>query len=100
MALLIKSDGTREEITGAGPDGSIAWDQIKKAIGGGYVEHVVTDPDRAEGYSHIWLDEEGKNKGFPRNAAATALSVYTAWDDILSGDVLFCTEEEEDLRDV
>lgn len=94
MALLIKADGTEETIVPAGDNGRLTYDQIREAIGGGYVEHVETDPERAQGFSHIWLDEEGKMKGFPLNEKATLLSFYTMPGDMLVGDVLFCTDEE------
>jgi hypothetical protein len=94
MALLIKADGTEETIVPAGDNGRVTYDQVRELIGGGYVEHVDTDPARARGFSHIWLDEEGKMKRFPLNEEATRLSVYTMPGDMLVGDVLFCTDEE------
>ncbi|MHC4621181.1 MAG: DUF3846 domain-containing protein [Planctomycetota bacterium] len=94
MALLVKADGTREEVAGAGPDGRVTWEQIKEAIGGGMVEHIDTDPAKAEGYAHMWFDEEGKMKSFPENPEATKLSAWTAACDVLVGDVLLCTEED------
>lgn len=93
MALLIKSDGSRETIRGE-RDGKLTYEQIRKAIGGGYVEHVETDPAQAEGYTHVYLDEEGKLKSFPPNPEATKLSVFTMPNDTLVGDVLFCTDAE------
>lgn len=95
MALLIKADGTEETILPAGDDGHLTYDQIRKAIGGGYVEHVETDPDQAKGFRHIYMDEEGKLKRFPVNERATELSVWTAPGDMLVGDVIFCTDEED-----
>jgi len=95
VALLIKADGTEEQITPAGDNGRLTYDQIRKLIGGGYVEHVQTDPDKAQGNGHVYLDEEGKLKGFPHNAKATKMSVYTQPGDVLVGDVLFCTTAED-----
>jgi len=94
MALLIKADGTEETIIPAGDNGHLTYDQIRKAIGGGYVEHVETDPEQAQGFRHIYMDEEGKLKSFPLNEKATMMSAYTMPGDMLVGDVLFCTDEE------
>lgn len=95
MALLIKADGTEETILPAGDDGHLTYDQIRKAIGGGWVEHVETDPARSKGFCHIYLDEEGKLKRLPINERATEMSAWTAAGDMLVGDVLFCTNEED-----
>lgn len=94
MALHIKADGTKETIVGTGENGTIEWAQIKAAIGGGYVEHVTCDPDKTGGYSHIYLDENGKFGDAKPNREATKMSTHTAHGDVIVGDVLFCTEEE------
>ena len=59
-------------------------EELVCAIGGGYIEIVQTKDTRL-----IVLDEEGKRKGFPVNAAATALYQHGAVDHIV-GDVLVC----------
>ena len=95
MALLIKADGTEETIVPAGDDGHLTYDQIRAAIGGGWVEHIGVAPAVAHGNQHAYMDEEGKFKQFPPNEEATRLSTYTMSDDTLVGDVLFCTDEED-----
>ena len=95
MAYLVKADGTTEIIEGEGDDGHLTYDQIRKLIGGGYVEHVETDPKQAMGCRHIYLDEEGKLKNFPPNVKATEMSVFTQAGDTLVGDVVFCTDDED-----
>jgi|10_taG_2_1085330.scaffolds.fasta_scaffold00018_78 hypothetical protein len=94
MALLIKVDGTQEEVNGKNDDGSFILDQLKGAIGGGYIEVVACDPKVTGGYSCFVCDEEGKLKQFPANERATELSTYTSAFDVVCGDVLFCKEEE------
>lgn len=94
MALLIKADGTKEIIIPTGPNGELTYDEIRKAIGGGWVEHIEVDPDVAEGCSHAYMDEEGKIKRLPANRKATEMSTYTMAGDVLCGDVLFCTDAE------
>lgn len=95
MAKLIKADGTTVDITPAGDDGHLTYDQIREAIGGGYLEHVAVDPAVTGGFSSAWLDEEGKMKALPYNENATVMSTYTSPMDMLCGDVLFCTAEED-----
>lgn len=95
MALIVKADGSREELKGAGEGGRVTYEQIRAAIGGGYVEHVDTKPEKAEGHSHIYMDEEGKYKDFPINVEATTMSAFTQPGDFLVGDVVFCTDAED-----
>lgn len=95
MALLIKANGTVQEVKPAGEDGRLTYDQIRECIGGGWIEHVETDPERARGNSHVYCDEEGKLKNLPENMVATLMSAYTMPGDVLCGDVLFCTAEED-----
>lgn len=90
MAMLIKTDGTCHEVIGEKKRGLLSYKQIRDAIGGGYIELVSCDPEVTGGYNHYYCDEEGKLKGLPPNLAATKLSTYTAPDDIVVGDVLFC----------
>lgn len=97
MALLIKADGTRQEITPAGENGKLTYDQIVGLVtpDKGFIERITTDPKSAEGNSIVYLDEEGKLKQLPFNPKATEMSTYTAALDFLCGDVLFCTENED-----
>jgi len=90
MALLIKVDGTRVEVKGDNPDGILSYEQLKEAVGGGYIQSVACDPAVTGGYDHFYCDEEGKLKGFPINRAATDLSTLTMVGDVLVGDIIFC----------
>ena len=84
--LIIHVDGAQEEYSAA--DGKhYTLDELKKAIGGGYIEIVKTRDGRI-----MVLDEEGKLKGFPINRVATALYLYGAQDPIV-GDVLVCEDQ-------
>lgn len=94
MALLIKPDGSHEELTPAGEDDRLTYDQIRAAIGGGYVQHIETDAE-STGYAHMYMDEEGKLKGMEPNWEATKLSVFTAPHDILVGNVVVCNDAED-----
>ena len=83
--LIIRVDGTQEEYLPAnGRHYTLA--ELKKAIGGGWIEIVKTRDGRL-----MVLDEEGKLKGFPVNRVATALYLYGAQDPIV-GDVLVCED--------
>ena len=98
MGLLIRADGTRIEIKGTGERGTVVWDQIKEAIGGGFVQMFECDPAVAEGHDTVCCDEEGKLKAFSPNPEATKLSTYTMPGDTLVGDILFLRKGEgEDL---
>lgn len=96
MGLLIKVDGTRSEVKGNKPNGALSYEQLKAAVGGGYIEAVQCDPAVTGGYDHYYCDEEGKLKDFPPNREATKLSTYTMPDDVVVGDVIFCTKGGED----
>ena len=94
MALLIKVDGTKEEVSGENDDGSFTLEQLKNLIGGGYIEVVACNPEVTGGYPYFVCDEEGKLKQFSVNEGATNLSTYTMDSDKICGDVLFCREGE------
>jgi len=97
MALLIKVDGTRVEVLGTGPEGQLTYEQLKEAVGGGYIQAVACDPKMTGGYDHFYCDEEGKLKGFPINRAATDLSTLTMVGDVLVGDIIFCKTVGKDM---
>jgi hypothetical protein len=86
---VIRVDGTREEYLPANGH-HYTLVEMKKAIGGGYIQIVPTKDSRL-----MVLDEEGKLKGFPVNAVATALYAYGDQDPIV-GDVLVCDQETID----
>lgn len=94
MALLIRVNGTQEEVNGEAPDGSLTYEQLRKAIGGGYIEVVACDPQVTGGYTNLVCDEEGKLKYLSINKEATKLSTLTSPTDLICGDVLFCRDGE------
>lgn len=60
-------------------------DELQEAIGGGYIEVVSSRIKDCV----LVLDEDGKMKGLPFNADATAMYDLKGMDYI-AGDVLFC----------
>ena len=94
MGLLIKADGTRQEIQGEEESGSLSYEQLKEAVGD-YIEMVSCDPEITGGYDHYYCNEEGKIIGLPANHVATHLSTYTSPFDVVCGDVIFCKGDDE-----
>jgi len=94
MALLIKTDGTKQELKGEEADGSLSYQQLNKACGG-YIQMVPCDPKVTGGYDHFYCNEEGKLTGLEGNLLATEMSTYTAPYDVICGDVVFCKENGE-----
>jgi hypothetical protein len=81
-AIVITPEGVETVVTPKnGTDFSLKECQ---ASVGGYIETVPTWDGRL-----MILNEEGKLKGLPRNAKATALFRY----DVIVGPVLVCPEE-------
>ena len=95
MAMIIKVDGTVDHVEGRGEAGELTYEQIREAIGGGFIERVMCDPEVAKGHDHFYCDEEGKLKDLPINIGATALSTYTAENDMVCGDVIFVKTKGE-----
>lgn len=81
--VVIKTDGTVIPYPPASGH-HYRLEELKAAIGGGYIEIVKTGDGRA-----IVLDEEDKLKGFSRNEIATDLYPFGGLDPIV-GDVLVC----------
>lgn len=90
MALLIKVDGTRQEVKGSKPNGGLTWDEIRALLQCQMLQPVTCDSKITGGYTLFYCDEEGKLQGKPVNHAATKLSTHTMPGDYLVGDVLFC----------
>ena len=88
MAEIIKPDGSRQTV--APKRGKrFKLDELQ-AIVGGYIE-IIALPNQ---YIMV-LNEEGKLKHLPSNAAATALARGTiAGSDFIVGDVLVCASKE------
>ena len=88
MALLVKVDGTHEDIE-VPATGSLEF--LQKTVGG-YIEMA---PCHAADYAGVICDEEGKLKSKPINKTATLLAgLYP--DDVLVGDVIFFKDGEVD----
>jgi len=80
-SFIIKANGRIQYIEPA--NGSFfSLEELKKAIGGGWIEVVFLTPDR-----RMVVDEEGKLKGMPVNVVASRM--YNANDSIV-GDALVC----------
>ena len=86
MAQLYKADVTIEEFPEPANGTDYSLEEMRAAIGGGWIETVQTKDGRV-----MVVDEEGKLKGFPRNEAATALYRYGDQDPIV-GDALVFAE--------
>jgi hypothetical protein len=88
MAELLRADGTREMVA---PKNGTSFEFIGEAydlIGTDMIQLVATRDGRI-----LMIDEEGKLKEKPVNAAATALYRYGDLDQIV-GDVLVCSSAE------
>ena len=92
MALILKTDGTKVEITATRADGTLSLKQMQQAVGG-YIQLVNTaNPDVI-----LVVNEEGKLRDLPINEQATR--IYFAahgMSDVLVGDVLVCHTSEID----
>jgi len=96
MAMIIKVNGTVEHVVGEGESGELTYEQIREAIGGGFIERVMCNPEVTEGHDHFYCDAEGKLKSLPVNIKATELSTYTSQYDVVCGDVIFVQTRGED----
>jgi hypothetical protein len=94
MALIVKTDGTKTEVKGKEPNGSLSYAQLQE-ICQGYIQAVECDPKVTDGYDHFYCNEEGKLTGMVPNAVASLMSTYTADNDIVVGDVVFCKSNGE-----
>ena len=88
MALLVKVDGTKEEVE-VPKQGSLDFLQ---GIVGGFIELAACKDAEFDG---IICDEEGKNKNKPVNAVATDMAGCAPYD-VLVGDILFFKDGEVD----
>ena len=92
MALLVKADGTREEIEIPQSDESQLG--YLQGLVGGYIQMVpaLTKEASDEGYTEVVCSEEGKIKGYAYNDVATKLAGRDGsqgFKDPLVGDCLF-----------
>jgi hypothetical protein len=97
MAILLKVDGTREQVT-VPEEGSLTF--LQGCVGGN-IEYVpvLGDELTKQGYFYCYCDEEGKIKEKPVNQEATRLAGRDGshgFADPLCGDVIFLGEGEAD----
>ena len=91
MALLVKANGTTEEIT-IPKENSLKFMQEKV---GGWIQIFSTCPaTQKTGYVGIVCDEEGKLKNYPLNPQAT--DMYGNPNDVIVGDAIFFKDGEVD----
>ena len=88
MALLVKVDGTTQELE-VPKQGALRFLQ---SLVGGYIEFA---PCKHPDYEGIICDEEGKLKSKPINQLATKMADCLPFDALV-GDVLFFKEGEVD----
>jgi hypothetical protein len=84
MAQVYKADGTVEDYPEPANGSTYNLEELKRAIGGGWIQIVATRDRRL-----MVVDEEGKLKHMPLNVTATRLYIYGDVDPIV-GDALVC----------
>lgn len=90
MAIHLKVDGTKEVVKPGDGRTDFNLDELKKYIGGGYIQIIRLNDDRM-----VVMDEEAKLKNFELNLPATRLCHEVLWPgDYISGDVLICLPGE------
>jgi hypothetical protein len=82
MALLVKTDGTQQEVTPASAIGKFTLEELQKLVGG-YIEYVST----GEGTGFL-CNEDGLMLRLPVNQKATDMWLHRHWR-VLVGDVVF-----------
>lgn len=109
MAVIIHVDGTVTPVTPRAPARGFDAQEIKKFIGGGWIELIKLAPvdfiasiintdaaaqianDHPDDWLYLIIDEEGKLKNMPMNPLATKF--YRACHgsgDFIVGDALLC----------
>ena len=88
MALLVRVDGTKEEVEV--PKGNSL--SFLQSTVGGYIEFA---PCKHAEFAGVICDEEGKLKQKPINKVATDMAGIAPYD-VLVGDILFFKEGEVD----
>ncbi len=84
MAQLYKADGTIEEFPEPANGRHYTLQEVRDAIGGGYIQLCNTKDGR-----QMAVDEDGKPKGFPANEAATELYEFGEQDPIVGDALVF-----------
>ena len=88
LGTIYKADGTTERIKPAN-GGSFALPELQRAVGG-FIEHVRMAP--GNGHAIMLINEEGKLRGLPYNALASAL-IDPDLSEYVVGDALIITSE-------
>lgn len=88
MATIIKVNGDKIEVS---KEQKLDLEFMQSVVGG-YIERISLFDGRA-----MYINEEGKMKGLPKNDQATFLADLSGIspDDCVVGDVIILTEEEE-----
>ena len=90
MALLVKDDGSKTEVTGSGKKGAFDLKQLYTLLETDMVQLVKLKPKESGGYSEVWMDEEGKMKDKGYNAEATKMAAHALfYGDCIVGHALF-----------
>ena len=84
MAVLVKVDGTKEEVTIKGD-----FKKCQELVEGYVAQYPYCGQD---GFQGILANEDGKMVGMPVNVKATIMSGYRG--DFLVGDVIFYVKGE------
>lgn len=89
--LLFKTDGTVEKYPPpADPKEGYTWQELQKAMDGGYIEIVTVERDRVR----MIVDDEGIGKGLPLNEAASLIYYTTGGVNPIFGPALVVTWED------
>jgi hypothetical protein len=87
IATVYRADGTTENIRPEnGEKFSLA--ELQHAVGG-YIEHVRMAP--GNGHAMMWINEDGKQQGLPRNAQASTLLHPSYHDEVVGNAVVVST---------
>lgn len=90
MALLIRADGTRQEIAPAAGGAAFQLVELQTMVGG-YIQAIPMDTGR-----YFVCNEDGKRLNLPVNDVATRIlhAIGGMPDDFVVGDVLIATTAE------
>lgn len=89
MATILYPDGTTKRIYPTNSSTGFSLEELREAIGGGWIEIVRTQTGRRI----LVIDEEGKLKGMPLNSRASGLYDPT-YSDVIVGIAILATNKE------
>ena len=89
VALLVRTDGTTERLEYTTEN---EYETLSKGVGG-FIEAVSLSPSLV-----MWVNEEGKLNGFPRNAVASRWfdNIFGPGRDVIVGDAVFTGETDDE----